>query len=330
MATFFRISSGRRTARAGSSTLPDPDALFGGQVERVAGPDIERVVPLVDVPDDAVDPQGHGAVHARQQAEPLEFLGALEPPGLGTPEEHALRPGEAVQQRRRLSVQKQQVRVVGEHRRGEISPVAPGSGLGNNRPMTALTLHGVLGDFPRLRHALTPTPIHYLRSLSKWLGVNVYCKRDDLTGFGFGGNKIRKLEFLVHDALQRGCRTLVTCGSNQSNWCRMTAAVGAANGLAVHLVLGGGRPERATGNLVLNAMLGATCHHLDTHEDGELEAAAAALAEELEADGLRPYRMVMGGSTGLGALGYVDAMQEIMLQEQELGIGFDAILHATG
>ena len=77
-------------------------------------------------------------------------------------------------------------------------------------------------------------------------------------------------------------------------------------------------------------MLGATCHHLDTHEDGELEAAAAALAEELEADGLRPYRMVMGGSTGLGALGSVDAMQAIMLQEQELGIGFDAILHATG
>lgn len=169
-----------------------------------------------------------------------------------------------------------------------------------------------------------------MRSLSKSLGVEIYCKRDDLTGFGCGGNKVRKLEFLVHDALRQGCSTLVTCGSNQSNWCRMTAAVGAANGLATHLVLGGGEPPRATGNLVLNSILGAHIHYLATHEDSELEAATAALTDTLTAQGQRPYRMPMGGSTGLGVLGYMEAMNEIILQERELGINFDVVLHATG
>jgi D-cysteine desulfhydrase len=196
--------------------------------------------------------------------------------------------------------------------------------------MAARTLHRLLGDFPRLRHALTPTPIHYLRALSKSLGIDIYCKRDDLAGFGFGGNKIRKLEFLVHEALRQGCRALVTCGSNQSNWCRMTAAVGAANGLDVHLVLGGGAPARPTGNLVLDCILGAHRHHLATHDDAELEAAADSLTSQLDNEGRRPYRMLMGGSTALGALGYVDALHEIMLQEEELGIHFDAIVHATG
>jgi D-cysteine desulfhydrase family pyridoxal phosphate-dependent enzyme len=196
--------------------------------------------------------------------------------------------------------------------------------------MSVQTLHGLLGDFPRLRHALTPTPIHYMRSLSKALGVELYCKRDDLNGFGFGGNKVRKLEFLLHDALRQGCRTLVTCGSNQSNWCRMTAAAGVANGLSVHLVLGGRKPERATGNLVLNSILGAHIHHLDTDQDAELEAAAEALTDELAAQGQQPYPMPIGGSSGLGVLGYMEAMREIMLQERELGISFDVIVHATG
>jgi len=196
--------------------------------------------------------------------------------------------------------------------------------------MPARTLHRLLSDLPRLRHALTPTPIHYMRSLSKSLGIDIYCKRDDLTGFGCGGNKVRKLEFLVHDALRQGCNTLVTCGSNQSNWCRMTAAVGAANGLTTHLVLGGGEPPRVTGNLVLNSILGARVHHLATDEDSELEAATVTLADTLATQGQRPYRMPMGGSAGLGVLGYMEAMHEISLQERELGINFDIILHATG
>jgi D-cysteine desulfhydrase family pyridoxal phosphate-dependent enzyme len=200
----------------------------------------------------------------------------------------------------------------------------------NVRMMTPNTVQSAFGEIPRIRHAITPTPIHYLRSLSKSLGVNLYCKRDDLTGFGYGGNKVRKLEFLVADALRRGCRTLVTCGSNQSNWCRMAAAVGAANGLEVHLVLGGGEPSRMTGNLLLDCMLGANLHHLPTDDGHELEAASEALTQELQAADRLPYRMIMGGSTGLGAIGYVEAMHEIMLQEAELGIHFDAVVLATG
>lgn len=192
------------------------------------------------------------------------------------------------------------------------------------------TLQQVLDSYPRLRHALTPTPVQPLPSLSKSLGVGLYCKRDDMTGFGFGGNKIRKLEFLLHEAVTTGCDTLVTCGSNQSNWCRMTAAVGAANRLEVHLLLGGGEPERFTGNLLLDRILGANIHHVRTDDDAELEAASTALAENLRARGKRPYRIVMGGSTALGALGYMAAMQEIVMQQSTLGVRFDAIVHATG
>lgn len=192
------------------------------------------------------------------------------------------------------------------------------------------SLQQVLDAHPRLRHALTPTPIQPLRAISKTLGRTIFCKRDDMSGFGFGGNKIRKLEFLLHDAVAKGCDSLVTCGSNQSNWCCMTAAIGAANGLEVHLVLGGGEPDRLTGNLLLDRILGAHLHHVLTDDDAQLEMATAALSENLRSRGKRPYHMVMGGSTGLGALGYMAAIQEIMTQEAELGVRFDAIVHATG
>lgn len=192
------------------------------------------------------------------------------------------------------------------------------------------SLQQILNTYPKLRHALTPTPIHFLPALSRTLGRNIYCKRDDLSGFGFGGNKIRKLEFLVQDALKDGCDALITCGSNQSNWCRMTAAIGAANALEVHLVLGGGEPERLTGNLLLNGLLGAHPHYLATNDDAQLETAAAKLAEDLRARGKRPYYMIMGGSNGLGTLGYMAALQEIREQEDSLGIHFNAIVHATG
>jgi D-cysteine desulfhydrase family pyridoxal phosphate-dependent enzyme len=188
----------------------------------------------------------------------------------------------------------------------------------------------MLEQWPRLRYAVAPTPIQPLSALSRQLGTHVYCKRDDLNGFGFGGNKLRKLEFLVQEALCQGCDTLITCGSNQSNWCRMTAAVAAANGLEVHLVLGGGEPERVTGNLLLDRLLGAHLHHLPTTSDPELEAGASQLADELRARNKRPYHMIMGGSTGLGVLGYVAALAEILEQEAALGLHFDAIVHATG
>jgi len=186
------------------------------------------------------------------------------------------------------------------------------------------------GSRRRLDLCRRPTPIHALPRLSEHLGVSVYCKRDDLTGFGFGGNKIRKLEYLVRDAVDSGADTLVTCGSNQSNWCRMTAVAGAVAGLDVCLVLGGGKPDALTGNLLLDHMVGADMHHFDTDDDDELESISADRCAELESNGRKPYRILMGGSNGLGTLGYIDAFGEILEYEAASGTRFGTIIVATG
>jgi 1-aminocyclopropane-1-carboxylate deaminase/D-cysteine desulfhydrase-like pyridoxal-dependent ACC family enzyme len=154
--------------------------------------------------------------------------------------------------------------------------------------------------------------------------------RDDQIGFGFGGNKIRKLEFLLHEARMLGADTLVTSGSNQSNWCCMTAAAGAVVGMEVHLVLGGPPPVRDTGNIRLARILGASMSHIDSGDDHELERASEAKARELSAAGRRPYRMIVGGSTGLGALGYAVAFGEIAAYARQTGVAFTRIIHATG
>lgn len=182
----------------------------------------------------------------------------------------------------------------------------------------------------RLSLAQTPTPIQHLPRLSKMLGAQIYCKRDDLTGFGFGGNKIRKLEYLLSDAMQLGSDCLVTCGSNQSNWCCMASVAGAVLGMDVYLVLGGPVPLVDTGNIRLARIAGARISHLNTTDDAALESAARNLESTLQARGRRPYRMIMGGSTGLGAFGYAHALFETMEFEQANGIAFSKIIHATG
>ena len=191
-------------------------------------------------------------------------------------------------------------------------------------------LEEYVGAHQRVNLAQWPTPVHLLPRLSEQLGLSIYCKREDLSGFGFGGNKVRKLEFIAQEALDQGANTLVTCGSNQSNWCRMTAAVGAALGLKVHLVLGGKAPETLTGNLVLSSLAGASLHHFETDDDNELECISEELTEELSGQGERPFRILMGGSNGLGTLGYIDAFREILEYESESGIGFGSIVFATG
>lgn len=180
------------------------------------------------------------------------------------------------------------------------------------------------------RHALWPTPIQPLPRLSERLGVRLYCKRDDLSGFGFGCNKTRKLEYLVADALRAGADALVTCGSNQSNWCAATAVAGAAAGLDVYLVLGGATPSVDTGNVRLNRLAGAKISHVDTSDDATLETCSAELADSLRARGRTPYRMPMGGSTRIGAQGYIRAREEILAWEQAHGLRFSHLVHATG
>lgn len=186
-----------------------------------------------------------------------------------------------------------------------------------------------LEPFPRLHNSLTPTPVHKLGRLSGEYGVNVYCKRDDLTGFGFGGNKTRKLDFLLAQALEQHCDTLIAIGANQSNFCRVAAAYGVASGMKVHLVLGGKKPDIPTGNLRLDHLLGVTCRHVDSPDWDTWAEEAEKLESRLASQGGKVYRLPVGGSTPRGALGYVDAFGEILADQQRLGVEFDAIIHAS-
>lgn len=162
--------------------------------------------------------------------------------------------------------------------------------------------------------ATLPTPLERGPRLPG--GARLWVKRDDLTGLGMGGNKARKLEFLVGAAVAEGARSLVTVGAAQSNHCRMTAAAGALLGLEVHLVLSGDRPANPTGNQLLSMLFGAQLHFTGAHDShwGELEIAREALADELTASGAAPYSIPIGGSTAVGALGYASAFVELMEQ----------------
>jgi D-cysteine desulfhydrase family pyridoxal phosphate-dependent enzyme len=191
------------------------------------------------------------------------------------------------------------------------------------------TIQEYLKPFRRLRNSLVPTPAHKLEYLSDKLDADLYCKRDDLTGFGFGGNKTRKLDFLLAQALERGCDTLIAIGANQSNFCRVAASYGVSANLEVHLVLGGAPPENPTGNLRIDHLLGVRCHHIDSADWDDWACEAEKLEKELTSRGRKVYRLPVGGSTPRGALGYVDAFAEILADQSRLGVEFDAIIHAS-
>lgn len=191
-----------------------------------------------------------------------------------------------------------------------------------------------LGRFPRVALCHRPTPLEPLRRLSEHLGgPTIYVKRDDCTGLALGGNKARKLEFLVADALAQGCDTLVTIGGLQSNHCRQTAAAAAKFGLACELILPHlSRFKSATyetsGNVLLDQLLGAKRHVVAT-----MEAAAERTKEVLDSirsRGGQPYFIPAGGSTALGALGYVDAARELMQQAAAEQLRIDHVVVTTG
>ena len=180
------------------------------------------------------------------------------------------------------------------------------------------------------KHAILPTPLHEIPELSHLSDCRVFVKRDDLTAFGFGGNKTRKLDYLIPEAIKIGADTLVTMGGNQSNFCRMVATYGSVHGMDVHLILGGNKPNHPTGNLKLNQILDAECHHVGSSDWDEWEIRAKEVEEELRLKGRKVYRMPVGGSTPTGALGYVAAMSEIIDDEKRLGVNFDSIVFASG
>jgi len=172
-----------------------------------------------------------------------------------------------------------------------------------------------------------PTPLQRLDNISrKASGHSIYIKRDDQTGLATGGNKTRKLEYLLQEAMLTGCDTLITAGAQQSNHCRQTAAAAAKFGLNCHLLLGGTAPTEYNGNLLLSKLLGAEIHFSGSNRKGER---LPHLKSKLEAQGHRCYIIPYGGSNLTGALGFVSAVQELKSQEQRLGLEFDHIFFAS-
>ena len=191
-----------------------------------------------------------------------------------------------------------------------------------------------LSRFPRVRLAHLPTPLEALPRLSKHLdGPNLYIKRDDCTGLATGGNKTRKLEFLMAQALQEKADTIITQGAVQSNHARQTAAAAARLGMGCELLLENRvqDPDDAylnSGNVLLDRLLGARMHHYP--KDTDMTQAMSDLAEELRRKGKRPYIIPGGGSNPVGALGYVNCVLELLAQANEQGLVIDHLVHATG
>ena len=181
-----------------------------------------------------------------------------------------------------------------------------------------------MGVPARLPLALAPTPILRLDRFSRRLGMDLYVKRDDLTGLLESGNKIRKLEFLVGDALEQGADTLIAGGTPQSNGCRAVAAVAARLGLRARLVVAGPRSPVYDGNLLLDRLLGAEVRYCD---EGETVAdGMAALAADERERGGRPYLIPESGANEIGALGYLECAVELAEQIHHGAPRFDSIV----
>jgi D-cysteine desulfhydrase/L-cysteate sulfo-lyase len=191
----------------------------------------------------------------------------------------------------------------------------------------------LLNGFPRVSLSNTPTPLEKLPRLSAHLGCNIWVKRDDCTGLAGGGNKTRKLEFLMADALQKGADTVITVGGLQSNHARQTAAAAAKLGLACELILEDvkGVPQQdyyQNGNLLLDQLFGAKIHRISEQQNSELVLAQVVI--KLKNKGKTPYAIPLGGSSPLGSLGYVSCAEEIINQSHQLNVSFDQIVLASG
>ena len=190
-----------------------------------------------------------------------------------------------------------------------------------------------LARFPRVRLGHLPTPIEPLPRLSAELGVEVWIKRDDCTGLSTGGNKTRKLEFLMAEAQAEGADMVMTQGAVQSNHARQTAAAAARLGMGCHVLLEdrAGYEEasyRDGGNVLLDRLHGAS---VERHPNGaDMPGLMERAAERERAAGRRVYVIPGGGSNPTGALGYVSCALEILAQCSAMGLAFDRIVHATG
>ena len=180
-----------------------------------------------------------------------------------------------------------------------------------------------LADFPRVKLGLFPTPIHRLNRVSSLLHTNVYIKRDDLTGVGLGGNKVRKLEFLLADAQQKGAGLVFTTGGAQSNHAMLTAAAAGKLGMEAILILKQRGVTERLGNQLLEHLMGTEVRFMDTDDYADIYAEMDRVGKER---GVPYYKIPCGGSNALGTLGYVACAEEIRGQ----GMKFDHLVCAEG
>ncbi|WP_417561519.1 D-cysteine desulfhydrase [Marinomonas sp.] len=191
-----------------------------------------------------------------------------------------------------------------------------------------------LSRFPRLNIAHLDTPLELMENLSKELGgPNIWIKRDDCTGLAGGGNKTRKLEFLMADALEQGADVIITQGATQSNHARQTAAIATAQNMECYVLLedrtSSDDPDyNYNGNVMLDQLFGAKLSKYPAGTD--MNAAMADLASTLESQGKKPYIIPGGGSNPIGALGYVNCTLELLKQSNDQNLKIDHVVHATG
>ncbi|MDX1605072.1 MAG: D-cysteine desulfhydrase, partial [Candidatus Competibacterales bacterium] len=191
-----------------------------------------------------------------------------------------------------------------------------------------------LARFPRIRVAHLPTPLEPLENLSRELGgPEIWIKRDDCTGLATGGNKTRKLEFLMAEAKEQGADLVMTQGATQSNHARQTAAFATKLGMDCHILLEDRTGSKDSnynnnGNVLLDHLHGAT---VEKRKGGlDMNAEMEAVAEKFRAEGRKVYIIPGGGSNRIGALGYVNCALELVNQANEMGLRIDHLTHATG
>lgn len=176
----------------------------------------------------------------------------------------------------------------------------------------------------KLSLAQTPTPLQRMDRVSDSLGIELWIKRDDLTGdILTGGNKIRKLEYILEDAKSKGADSIIVCGGSQSNLVKTAAALAIKLGIKPVLALLGRKPDLKKGNLFFDTLLNVEVHFVDGNHPSSLDETVANLKKVLEAQGRCVYIVPLGASNGLGAIGYIDAYQEMQGQAESLGISFD-------
>ena len=185
-------------------------------------------------------------------------------------------------------------------------------------------------ELPRVQLGVFPTPFYRLERISETYGKNIWIKRDDMCGVALGGNKVRKLEFLLAEALEQGCDTVFTTGGAQSNHAMLTAACAARLGMRCILLLKRRGVTDHRGNLVLDDIFGAEVRMLDTDSYDDIYAEMHRMGEALERDGRKCCYIPVGGSTALGSLGYAAAVREFAVQALAAGVRIGHIVSATG